>query len=80
MAESQGPIAIMFADMTGSTRLYDDLGNTAAIDVVSICLQALIKVVEQFRGTVIKTIGISITRVKRKLVTLPTLTTNSKAH
>jgi adenylate cyclase len=57
MADSSGPIAIMFADMTGSTRLYDDLGNTAAIDVVSICLETLMKVVKQFRGTVIKTIG-----------------------
>ena len=57
MAESTHRVAIMFADMTGSTRLYDDVGNTAAIDVVSLCLHTLSQVVVQFRGTVIKTIG-----------------------
>lgn len=57
MAESIGPIAIMFADMTGSTSLYDDHGNTAAVQVVGQCLETLSAVVRQFRGTVIKTLG-----------------------
>ncbi len=57
MAESSNPVAIMFADMTGSTRLYDNAGNTAAIEVVSLCLETLSRVVVQFSGTVIKTIG-----------------------
>jgi adenylate cyclase len=57
MPESSGPIAIMFAEMTGSTPLYDAHGNMAAVAVVAQCLETLSKVVRQFRGTVIKTIG-----------------------
>ena len=47
----------MFADMTGSTKLYEKLGNTAAIEVVSNCINTLIDVVGKHGGTVIKTIG-----------------------
>lgn len=50
-------MAVMFADMTGSTRLYDNLGNTVAVDIVTQCISALIRVVGNHRGRVIKTIG-----------------------
>lgn len=47
----------MFADMTDSTKLYESLGNTMAIEVVSQCINTLIEVVANHRGRVIKTIG-----------------------
>ena len=56
MAESTHRVAIMFADMTGSTRLYDGVGNTAASTWCR-CVCTLSEVVVQFRGTVIKAIG-----------------------
>ena len=50
-------IAIMFADISGSTRLFEILGDATARVTVSDTLELLTKVIHQYNGTVIKTIG-----------------------
>ncbi len=47
----------MFADMTDSTKLYEKLGDTTAVEVVNGCINTLTKVVGNYQGRVIKTIG-----------------------
>ncbi len=50
-------IAIMFADISGSTRLFEVLGDATARVTVSETLELLTKVIHAHNGTVIKTIG-----------------------
>ena len=50
-------LAIMFADISGSTQLYERLGDHAARDLVARCMAFLQKQVTDHQGTVIKTIG-----------------------
>ncbi|MFY0665467.1 MAG: adenylate/guanylate cyclase domain-containing protein [Natronospirillum sp.] len=50
-------LAILFADIVGSTRLYDSLGDERAREIVSITLKLLAEVVARYKGTVIKVIG-----------------------
>ena len=50
-------LAILFADIAGSTRLYEALGNDAARALTAQCLQLVSEVVTVHNGTVIKTIG-----------------------
>ena len=49
--------AIMFSDITGSTSLYDTLGNDAAEHLISSCIQNLIAITQKNYGHLIKTIG-----------------------
>ncbi len=49
--------AIMFADITGSTQLYDELGDAVAADCVNQCLQRMMEITNQHAGTIINTIG-----------------------
>ena len=57
MARETADLAIVFADIAGSTRLYETLGDTQARQLVSECLALLTQQTEKFDGTVIKTIG-----------------------
>ena len=50
-------LAILFADVVGSTRLYELMGDLRARDMVSICIDAMRSATEQRHGTVIKTMG-----------------------
>ena len=50
-------VAILFADVVGSTRLYDNLGDTKASETVANCLDIMKEATLQNSGTVIKTIG-----------------------
>jgi len=50
-------IAIVFADVVGSTQLYDKFGDTKASETVALCLEVMKDATYQFNGTVIKTIG-----------------------
>ena len=50
-------IAILFADVVGSTQLYDKFGDTKASETVGMCLEVMKDATYQFNGTVIKTIG-----------------------
>lgn len=49
--------AILFADVSGSTRLYETLGDTRALATINNCLSILQKLTVQHKGRVIKTIG-----------------------
>ena len=50
-------VAIVFADVVGSTQLYDQFGDTKASETVAVCLDVMKDATHQFDGTVIKTIG-----------------------
>ncbi len=50
-------VAIVFADVVGSTQLYDKFGDTQASETVALCLEVMKDATYQFNGTVIKTIG-----------------------
>jgi class 3 adenylate cyclase len=49
--------AILFADMGGSTKLYDTLGDAEAHRIAGECLGRISRIVTQYEGRVIKTIG-----------------------
>ena len=49
--------AILFADVAGSTKLYDTLGDTTAKSLVDECIQVMRTIVAQYGGRVVKTIG-----------------------
>lgn len=57
MARQAATLAIVFADISGSTRLYETLGDQAARELVAECLGVMTEQVEKFNGIVIKTIG-----------------------
>ena len=50
-------VAILFADVVGSTQLYDKFGDTQASATVALCLDIMKEATYQCNGTVIKTIG-----------------------
>ncbi len=50
-------VAILFADVVGSTQMYDKFGDTKASETVSDCLEVMKDATHKFNGTVIKTIG-----------------------
>ena len=50
-------VAILFADVVGSTQLYDKFGDSKASETVAICLNVMKDATHKFNGTVIKTIG-----------------------
>ena len=49
--------SILFADLRGSTGLYETLGNAEATSVVTHCVSALGPAVERHGGHVVKTLG-----------------------
>ncbi|QRJ65613.1 adenylate/guanylate cyclase domain-containing protein [Azospira restricta] len=48
---------MLFADVSGSTRLYEKLGDTEALHAVDRCIKRMERSVEGFRGRIVKTIG-----------------------
>lgn len=50
-------LTVLFADVVGSTKLYDTLGDTAAKQMIDECLAVLQGVVQKYAGRVVKTIG-----------------------
>ena len=50
-------VAVLFADVVGSTRLYELLGDHRARDIILRCVALMREATERNRGTVIKTIG-----------------------
>lgn len=57
MPKQEIECGVLFADIAGSTALYNSLGDEKAQELVSQCLRRLSEVVVSFGGTVIKTIG-----------------------
>ena len=50
-------LAIVFADVVGSTHIYDVMGDQRAREMVATCIQVMRSATEQHSGTVIKTMG-----------------------
>jgi len=50
-------VAIVFADVVGSTKLYELLGDLRARDMVGICIEVMRAATDQNHGSVIKTMG-----------------------
>ncbi|HLP98089.1 MAG TPA: adenylate/guanylate cyclase domain-containing protein [Sideroxyarcus sp.] len=50
-------LAILFADISGSTALYDKLGNEQALQIVTRTLAVLTRQLAAHQGTLVKTIG-----------------------
>ncbi len=57
MAPKTIHISIMFADIAGSTKLYDTLGDQLARAKVAASIDTMTEITNQNNGTVIKTIG-----------------------
>lgn len=57
MARYTENMAVLFADITDSTKLYSTLGDNAARVVVNACLTLIGDVVARCRGRIVKTIG-----------------------
>jgi adenylate cyclase len=48
---------VLFADIAGSTRLYEILGNRSAQEIIDRALSAMTRVAERHGGALVKTIG-----------------------
>ncbi|MBU1107806.1 MAG: FHA domain-containing protein [Candidatus Riflebacteria bacterium] len=57
MTKKTSTLAIMFADIAQSTKLYDQIGNAAAYSLISSCIAVMADVCIAHNGTVVKTIG-----------------------
>jgi len=60
---NESEVAVLFADVVGSTRLYEVLGDAAARAKILTCVELMRRATEGNRGTVIKTIGDEILAV-----------------
>ncbi len=61
--KSESEVAVLFADVVGSTRLYEVLGDADARGMILTCVDLMRSATERNRGTVIKTIGDEILAV-----------------
>jgi adenylate cyclase len=50
-------LCVLFSDVSGSTRLYEVLGDTEASRVIGVCLKHLNAATQQFQGRPIQTVG-----------------------
>ena len=57
MSPETATLAILFADISRSTQIYETVGDKAAQELVGDCLARLSEVTVQHQGTVIKKIG-----------------------
>lgn len=57
MSGVERKLAVLFADVSGSTKLYERLGDTEALHAVDRCIKRMERAIEGFRGRLIKTIG-----------------------
>src|SRR3954466_16063618 len=49
--------AVLFADVSGSTKLYETAGDAVALEAIGRCIDTLRRATEEAGGRVIKTIG-----------------------
>lgn len=57
MSQTPSTLAVVFADIGGSTRLYDTLGDQEARRIVAACVEQIMDATRASGGVVIKTIG-----------------------
>jgi len=69
MSAQTNKIAILFADICGSTALYEKLGDLLARQLIARCISIMKGTLSTHNGTLIKTIGDEIlcTFLLRKL-------------
>ncbi len=60
------PLAVVFADIAGSTALYVAHGDAKARDATAACLAVMAETIRKFNGRVVKTIGDEIMAVFRE--------------
>ena len=63
MTAIQRNLCVLFADVSGSTRLYEKLGDAEALRAIGTCLERMQRAVLAYKGRVIKTIGDEIMAV-----------------
>ena len=63
MTATQRDLCVLFADVSGSTRLYEKLGDAEALHAIGRCLERMERAVLAYKGRVIKTIGDEIMAV-----------------
>ncbi len=63
MVEEGRQTTVLFADVSGSTRLYETAGDAVALEAIARCIEALKKATDAGGGRVIKTIGDEIMAV-----------------
>ena len=52
-----GSVGVLFADISGSTRLYETLGDALAKRMIDECLEVMRRAAQHYGGRVVKTIG-----------------------
>jgi class 3 adenylate cyclase len=57
MPQSTEKLAVLFADISGSTALYESRGDEVARRLIAQCIATMLREVQAHRGTLIKTIG-----------------------
>ena len=57
MPETKQTVAVLFADICGSTALFEETGNLKALDLIGECLDSLAAVARECGGTVIRSKG-----------------------
>ena len=60
MAKENQFLTVLFADITESSRLYNQLGDVAARAAINACLAALVELLPRFEGRLVKTLGDAI--------------------
>ena len=60
MARESQTLTVLFADVTESSRLYNQLGDVAARNAINGSLAALVKLLPRFGGRLVKTLGDAI--------------------
>jgi adenylate cyclase len=73
MKKAAVDLAVLFADVAGSTRLYEKLGNARALESIGLCFSIMRQSVKNCDGRVIKTMGDEI------LCVFPTATAAARA-
>jgi class 3 adenylate cyclase len=66
MSGNEKELSVLFADVSGSTKLYEKLGDTEALRAVDRCLKRMERAVEGFRGRIVKNIGDEVMAVFEK--------------
>lgn len=56
-------LTVLFADVSGSTKLYEKLGDAEALRAVDRCLKRMERAIDGFRGRLVKTVGDEIMAV-----------------
>jgi class 3 adenylate cyclase len=57
MSGSPQTCTVLFVDISGSTRLYEELGDAHALTRVASCLRLLQRAADELKGRVVKSTG-----------------------